>query len=177
MTVSEYFQMPETVLPEELIFGAVRLAEAPTPRHQAILRDIGLALMLHLREFPNGQIWFSPVDVVLDRRDDLVIQPDLVYVTIPNLGIVRDRIWGAPDLVVEVLSPHPRIGDLGERLTWFARYGVLECWLVLQDERRIEVIAFEDRQIADRHSFREDEPIRSRVLPEFGSSFNGMVNG
>jgi Uma2 family endonuclease len=51
------------------------------------------------------------------------------------VGIVTDRVWGPPDLVLEVLSPRPRIGTLQERIDWFSRYGVRECWLVHQDAR------------------------------------------
>ena len=88
---------------------------------------------------------------------------------------MRDRIWGAPDLVVEVLSPRPRIGRLAERLEWFARYGVRECWLFHQDDRRLDVLAFEGGAVAARHSFTEDEPVRSRVLPAFGESVASML--
>ncbi|RPJ60069.1 MAG: hypothetical protein EHM24_27445, partial [Acidobacteria bacterium] len=73
MTVDDYFQTPETVLPEELIYGVLRTAEAPTVRHQAAVRDIGFALMTYLLENPAGELWPSPVDVVLDRRRDLVV--------------------------------------------------------------------------------------------------------
>lgn len=53
---------------------------------------------------------------------------------------MKDRIRGAPDLVIEVVSPHPRIGPLDERLGWFAEYGVGECWLLHQPERRLKVL-------------------------------------
>ncbi|RPJ82059.1 MAG: Uma2 family endonuclease, partial [Acidobacteria bacterium] len=96
-----------------------------------------------------------------------VVQPDVVFVAAANLHIVKDRIWGAPDLVVEVLSPHPRIGRLDERLEWFARYGVRECWLLHQDERRLEIVTFAGRAIDARRSITKDERISSRVLPGF----------
>jgi Uma2 family endonuclease len=167
MTTNEYFRTPESVLPQELVFGAVRVADAPAPRHQAALRDIGVAMFLHVRERRLGQIWFAPIDVVLDRDRALVVQPDLIFVSSLRLDIVRDRVWGAPDLVVEVLSPDPRIGRLDERLQWFAAYGVGECWLLHQPSLRLEVLTFEQGALRNRRAFDQFEPIVSRVLPEF----------
>ena len=73
---------------------------------------------------------------------------------------------GAPDLVVEVLSPNPRIGMLGERVGWFQEYGVNECWLIHQLEQRLEVLNFTGGNVIERASFDQKTPIRSRVLPE-----------
>ena len=94
----------------------------------------------------------SPIDVVLDRDRRLVVQPDLIVVAEERLSMVTDRVWGPPDLVVEVLSPWPRIGTLDERIGWFAQYGVRECWLVHQDTRTVEVLEFSAGTIADRRA-------------------------
>ena len=84
--------------------------------------------------------------------------------------IVRDRVRGAPDLVVEVLSPHPRIGETEERVGWFAEYGVRECWLIHQDRREVAVIGFVDRRLGERRLSSAWDPIAVDVLPEFGRS-------
>ncbi len=74
---------------------------------------------------------------------------------------------GAPDLVVDVLSPNPRIGTTSERVAWFAEYGVRECWLVHQDRRELTVIEFANRRIGTQHVFSYRDPIRSTVFPDF----------
>lgn len=104
----------------------------------------------------------------------LVVQPDLIVVANARLRIVSDRVWGAPDLVVEVVSPHPRIGTLDERLGWFAEYGVREYWLVHQIWGQIEVVQFDGGQIAQR-LFEKDEPLRSIVVPEFTASLASIL--
>lgn len=171
MTTDDYFRTPETVLPQELVYGVLRDAAAPTLGHQFVLGQFFMAIALHLRDHGAGAVWLSPIDVVLDPVDHLIVQPDLVTVSTERLHIVTDRVRGAPDLVLEVLSPHPRIGRLDERLSWFARHGVRECWLVHQSVREVEVIQFAHREFESRQFFLEDETIRSTVLPDFHQSF------
>jgi Uma2 family endonuclease len=117
----------------------------------------------------------SPIDVVLDREKNLVVQADLIVVLNDRRHIVADRVWGAPDLVVEVMSPRPRIGSLDERLSWFAQYGVRECWLVRSAIRQIEVISFADGRAADRRVFEPHESIASAVLPGLTETPESML--
>jgi len=177
MTVDEYFtETPETVKPMELIFGTLRVAESPTPRHQMAVADLFRALDSHVRARQLGQVWVAPLDVVLDEEQALIVQPDLFFISNDRAWIVRDRVRGAPDLAIEVLSPHPRIGTTTERIDWFARYGIRECWLVHQDTVSIEVLRFADGRVASRRRFTRRQPVVSAVLPEFGSSLDGMLN-
>src|SRR5262245_58556773 len=150
LTTAEYLRTPETVQPQELIYGALRVADAPSPKHQSAVLAFSLALFPFVRQNHLGRIYISPIDVILDERRHLIVQPDLLFISRSRLGIVRDRVRGAPDLVLEVLSPNPRIGDLDERLKWFAFYGVHECWLLHQLARRLEIVGFESGEIARR---------------------------
>jgi Uma2 family endonuclease len=175
MTTAEYLRTPESLVPTELIYGKLRVAESPLPRHQAVVLDMSLALVAHVEERRLGQIWISPLDVILDAERALIVQPDLFFISNERSYILQDRVRGAPDLVVEVLSPNPRIGKLGERIRWFQEYGVNECWLVHQLERRIEVLNFSGSNVVERASFDERTPIRSRVLPDFDRTLGSML--
>src|SRR5258706_6912900 len=110
MTVDEYFRTPETVKPAELAFGVLRVAESPTARHQSAVAQLFRALDRHVSERDLGQMWLAPLDVVLDQERALIVQPDLFFVSNERAWMVVDRVHGAPDLVIEVLSPNPRIG-------------------------------------------------------------------
>ena len=175
MTTDEYLRLPEKLVPEELVYGFVRSAASPTPGHQWVLGKLFLALTSHVDERRLGRVWPAPLDVVLDREAHLIVQPDLLFVNTERMGIVTDRVWGAPDLVVEVLSPRPRIGTLDERIGWFAKYGVRECWLVHQHAREVEVLQFEAESVASRGTFAADMPIRSSVLPGFNGSLEEIL--
>ncbi len=175
MTTAEYLQTPETVVPQELIYGQLRVADAPFVPHQRLVGDWFRALDAHVRASGLGEILLSPIDVVLNGPRALILQPDLLYVSRERSEIVRDQVWGAPDLVLEVLSPEPRIGKLEERLRWFAEYGVGECWLVHQYERRVDVLRFEQGEVVSRTSFARNEPVVSTVLPAFRGSFDSVT--
>jgi Uma2 family endonuclease len=130
------------------------------------------ALDAHVASRRLGEVWLAPLDVILDERRALIVQPDLLFISNAREGIVKDRVRGAPDLVVEVLSPHPRIGRPEERVNWFRDYGVRECWLVHQDRRDVTVMNFETgRQWVHGAC----DPIRSDVLPEFSHTLDEML--
>jgi Uma2 family endonuclease len=175
MRSEDYFKTPETLTPTELIFGAMRFADAPTPRHQSAVLQLLLALDAHVRSRDLGQMWVAPLDVVLDQRRDLIVQPDLFFISNERAFIVRDRVRGAPDLVIEVLSPNPRIGSTEERLQWFAEYSVRECWLLHQDHRSLTVVRFAGQRIAARDVYQRRDSIASGVLPEFTSCVDDIL--
>jgi len=175
VTTDQYFRMPETRLPQELVFGLLRDAPAPTPGHQAVVGRLHVALSSHLGRHASGRVWLSPIDVVLDRTRHLVVQPDLIVLTHARLHLVTDRVWGAPDLVIEVMSPRPRIGTLQERLDWFAEYGVREIWLYDQTTARLQVLVSEGGRIQRQNSFAAGEPIVSDVLPLLGATTAQML--
>ena len=170
LTVDEYLRTPETMLPQELVWGMVRDAPAPAPGHQWAVGRCFIVLTEHVQRHAAGRVWVSPIDVVLDRERDLVVQPDLIVVAEARIGIVTDRVWGPPDLVIEVLSPRPRIGTLEERIGWFAQYGVRECWLVHQDARTVEVVEFSSGIVAERRAYLSQQRLRSSVLPAFSAT-------
>lgn len=174
MTTADYLQTSETVRPQELVYGVLRAADAPLPVHQRAVLVLARVLDAHVRAHRLGEVWVSPLDVILDFDAALVVQPDLFFVSRDRAGIVTDRVRGAPDLVVEVLSPNPRIGYLEERVEWFARYGVRECWLLHQFERRLEVLGFDGGAVRRREILEADEPVRSAVLPRFTSTLDAM---
>lgn len=168
MTTAEYFRSGETVQPQELAYGTLRVAESPTIHHQRVVRDVTIALHAHVSARGLGEVLPAPMDVVLDDEAALVVQPDILFIAAGRASILGDRVTGAPDLVVEVLSPHPRIGQLDERITWFARYGVRECWLIDLRRRAVVVLAFAAGRTLGREMATGEARIPSAVLPELG---------
>src|SRR5437899_12635967 len=81
MRVDDYFKTPETLTPMELVFAALRVSDAPTPRHQSAALHLCLALDRHVRQRQLGRVLIAPLDVVLSERDSLTGQPDLFAVS------------------------------------------------------------------------------------------------
>ena len=173
--VNEYLEEEETSRPQELVWGYVREAPSPGPPHQHAVFQFTVAWHEHVAEFALGRVLISPMDCVLERERALVVQPDVLSVSMEGTQIITDRVWGAPDLVLEVLSPKPRIGTLDERLEWFARYGVRECWVYDQFARQLEVIACAEGAVKARTPFDFHDRMVSRVFPRFGRSCSSIL--
>jgi Uma2 family endonuclease len=164
LTVHEYFERPETVKPEELASGVVREPPMPSYGHQLVATRLMVRLHEHVEQLGLGQVC-GAVDVVLDPQAALVVQPDILFVTSARLGIIRERVWGAPDLVVEVLSPSTARRDRTTKLGWYRAHGVSECWLVDAGQRTVEV--FDLQSTTPSRLFTETEAMRSHVLPHW----------
>lgn len=165
VTASEYLSGPETMRRRELIWGVVRDAPGPSAYSHEIPRsELEFLLQLHVRGHKLGRVLAGPTDVVLDEPKALILQPDIIFVSTDRLHIIRDRVWGAPDLVIEVLSPGTRRYDRHQKLGWFREYGIRECWLVDPKDREITVHAF-DVAAPGVTVFKAEDTLQSKVLP------------
>lgn len=167
LTTAEYLQTVESMRVQELIYGTLRIAESPLVRHQQLLLELAVLMRVFVGQHRLGTVIIAPQDVILDPARALIVQPDLMFVSNARADIISDHVWGAPDLVVEVMSPQPRIGKLDERIGYFTQYGVKECWLLHQLSREIEVLKLREHGPERRRVFRNIEPIESDVLPYF----------
>ncbi len=164
LTLEAYLAGEETMRPQELEYGVLREPPAPGFHHQIVVGRIYERLERHVHRYKAGLMVLSPVDVILDTERALVVQPDLVFVSTDRLPICTDRIWGAPDLTVEVLSTTNRRHDREVKVEWYREYGVRECWLVDPAARRIDVIDL-TTAAGGSHVFEERQLMRSNVLP------------
>jgi Uma2 family endonuclease len=162
-TVEEYLGLPETNRPQELAYGILREPPSPFGPHQLVVGRLYSRLDMHVRWRHLGQVVLSPIDVVLDREQALVVQPDLVFISAERRDILTDRIWGPPDLAVEVLSTTRRQHDRVVKVTWYREYGVRECWVVDPDAREIEV--FDLTTESPSRIFSGRQAVRSQLFP------------
>ena len=170
LSTAEYLQTAESLRVQELFYGTLRVEDSPHFRHQNLLLEVAVLMRVFVGQHKLGTVCIAPQDVILDPARALVLQPDLMFISNARREIIGDHIWGAPDLVVEVMSPHPRIGKLDERVRCFAQYGVKECWLIHQLSREIEVLRLREHGTDARRVFRGVQRIESSVLPDFGIS-------
>jgi len=134
LSLHDYLALPETSQPAELLHGVVFLSPSPDSGHQSIVVEM-LRVFLPLVQL--GKWFTAPMDVVLDEGE--VLQPDLLWIAPERQAIISKRIMGAPDLVIEILSPSTLKRDRGPKFSLYERYGVRELWLVNPAPPSIEV--------------------------------------
>src|SRR5206468_3747005 len=92
---------------------------------------------------PVGRAYVAPFDVRFDEAN--VYQPDVLVVLEGHAArVTKKRVEGAPDLVVEVISPGTAVKDRNVKLRAYVRFGVREAWLVEAERRRFEIYRLRD---------------------------------
>jgi Uma2 family endonuclease len=136
-------QLPDDGNRYEAIAGDLYVTPAPSVRHQEIALRLVLELVRNLVDPGRGHVWFAPIGVRFPETGEGV-QPDIVFVSNERRGIVAsDEIRGAPDLVVEILSPTTERRDTGLKRVLYERHGVAEYWIVDPEAGAVDVWRFE----------------------------------
>ena len=167
--VGEYYQLPEYKQNNliELINGEVIIGMPPILKHQLIVKKI-LALLTAIEAKMGGIAFPAPTEVRLD--DTNIFEPDVLYVQPDNLSITQQdekRIIGAPNLIVEVLSPSTAKFDRQEKYQAYEKHGVNEYWIIDPVHDVIEVWNIGDGGTYVRQgAYGVDDTFDSAVLAE-----------
>ena len=105
------------------------------------------------------------MDVVFSN--DNTAQPDLLFISNENAGIIKDRVFGAPDLAVEILSASGIRRDRYEKLEQYARFGVKEYWIIDPANRSVEILTLRDGRYTLHSSAAQSGAVSSQVLAGF----------
>ena len=173
MTTGEYLAGPEAMVRRELVWGVVREPPSPFRKHQGVVTQATVLLSEHVLDHKLGRVYVSPLDVVFDRKNALVLQPDVMFVSHERREILNDFVEGPPDLVVEVISEGSRHYDRVAKLQWYRQYGVREYWVIDPEAQEIEVIQL-DAEPLQRRTYRGHEAVGSAVLPDFAETADGF---
>lgn len=162
-TYEEYSALPEGT-PCQLIGGEFVMSPAPTPYHQIISDNLHHLLGQFVRAHRLGRVIAAPIDVLFTEYD--VYQPDLIFIATDRLSTIGDRrIEGAPDLVVEILSPSTAAYDLWDKRLVYEASGVREYWIVDPSRRMIEIYRNVDGRFMRFDGGREKGGLSSSLLP------------
>jgi Uma2 family endonuclease len=137
LTYQDYLRFPDDGLRHELIDGEHFVTPTPVLRHQLVSERLGWELGAWVRSSKNGQVFYAPFDVILSDFD--VVEPDIMWVSNERRDILKKWAFGAPDLVVEILSPTTRRRDEAHKLRLYDRSGVCEYWLADPDAGTISM--------------------------------------
>ena len=170
-TYEDYQHTPEDKR-YELLDGELIMVPAPNLEHQRIGIRLGALLHGFVQERGLGEVFHAPCDVVLSNTD--VVQPDLLFVSNERAHLLLGgaNVLGAPDLVVEILSPSTAGRDRTLKRALYAKYGVKEYWLVDLDARTVTVLRLGEGAFEVEAIYGEGQTMTSSTLTGFSVGLN-----
>lgn len=171
-TYEDYKRLPDDGWRYEVIGGVLYMSPAPKTKHQRASNVLATSLTNFVEPSQLGRIYTAPIDVILP---DLAapVQPDILFIAQTRLGMITDNaIVGAPDLIVEILSPGNWIEDRRTKSALYAVAGVQEYWIVDVDRRTIEVFGLQGQTFEELGRYTAGETAASRLLQGFTISVN-----
>ena len=135
-TSADYMRLPEGT-PIQLIAGEFIMSPAALTLHQKISGYLFAKLYQFVTEQSLGEVFHAATDVHVSYQD--VYQPDIFFISNAHLfDIEEDGVYGAPDLVIEILSPSTASYDRGSKMDAYQKFGVKEYWIVDPKEKRLD---------------------------------------
>jgi Uma2 family endonuclease len=171
-TYEDYRKLPEGA-PYQLIGGELVLTPAPSTYHQIISFNLGLAIGNFVVSKQLGIVLFAPIDVYLEETE--TYQPDIIFIAQERMEIIEPaRINGAPDLVVEILSPSTAYYDLRKKYKVYEKCGVSEYWIVDPDEKSAQLFLLKEGKFALDQEAAVPGTIASRIIEGFSVSLESI---
>ena len=176
-TIEDYLALPDDVR-AELIDGRLIYMEAPSTLHQYFLTELTVSLHNFIRSNKRKcTVLFAPLDVQLDCDDKTMVQPDVMVICTRD-KITRNRIYGAPELCIEVTSPSTRSHDMKTKLRKYKDAGVREYWIVDIDRKQVICHFFEKHASPSIYSFETPVPVQifeCKLTIDFAEILNSFL--
>ena len=156
--------LPDDGLRHEIIDGEHFVSASPATRHQRIVGRLFAAFHTFLEEQPLGEAFIAPFDAVMSFHD--VVVPDLIFLSESRAHLLTAKnLQGAPDLVIEVLSPSTRRLDERLKRDLYERAGVEEYWLVDPDRNTFTIYRREGSRFLPPETFDSSAVVTTTLLP------------
>ena len=158
----------------ELIKGIVKKMSPTNRIHQEVIRDLSLSIISHPK-FDSSNVYIGPFDVRLPikskKKDTTVVQPDICIVCDAS-KLDEQGCNGAPDLIVEILSPSNARHDTDTKFNLYEEAGVKEYWIVQPQQKSILIYVLQDGKYIGLKPFGEDEFAQGRLFPNLKIEVN-----
>jgi Uma2 family endonuclease len=163
-TVEDYMLLEEGA-PFQLINCDLVMSPAPIPLHQQIQFALSEIIVLYyIKTGRKGQWLYAPTDVKFDEGN--VLQPDVLYIAEERKAeLIKERIEGAPDLVIEILSPSTGYYDLRQKKDVYEKYGVKEYIVIDPVSQNADLYALKDSVYYLHQKAKKNEKLNSIILP------------
>ena len=157
--------MADRFTPQHSVHGNPRSTQLVVG-HDTLVRRLHSSLEAYVTPRLLGKLWVG-IEIVLERREGIILKPDITFVVEGRESIVSDRVLGPPDMVLEVASPIAHSGSIEERVAWYSVYGVREYWLVQPQQEELAILELAHGGVRRRTLFDDITPLKSPLLPDF----------
>jgi Uma2 family endonuclease len=167
LTYEEYARLtpPDSSI-YELHNGQIVKMPTPTPKHQLFSTNLVTEINIFIRPKKLGRVIAAPMDTVFTPND--VLQPDILFLSTNNLHLIGDKkIEGAPDLVVEILSPSNHAKEMAYKKMIYELSGVREYWLVNLENQTITQYENLEKEFVKRQVLQKTDVLQAIVLQGF----------
>ncbi|MDQ1266883.1 MAG: hypothetical protein QG635_2036 [Bacteroidota bacterium] len=176
LTYEDYYNLNDGIR-YELIKGELFMSPAPIIFHQHYSIEFSLFLKKYVKDNDLGIVLVSPADVILDNYN--TVQPDILFIAKENYNIIKERgIFGAPDVIFEILSPSTAKTDRHTKKEIYERFGVKEYWIIDLKNRFVEVFINISGKYELSASGSENEIVKSEIISGFeadlGKQFSAL---
>jgi Uma2 family endonuclease len=142
LTYEDYVLLPNDRNRHEILEGELTVTPAPSTKHQTASGNLFVLLAHHIKQRDLGKLFHAPIDLILESTS--VLQPDLLFVSKARQNIITERaVEGAPDLVIEILSPATSRTDRTTKAQIYSRHRVPAYWIVDPEQEVIEIYLLE----------------------------------
>ena len=168
----------------EIIKGKIlEMSPAPNVNHQQISRKINRYLDQYFQN-RSCELFYAPFDVALLNKKKSTPEKDIFTVIQPDLCIICDaekiadgkKCIGAPDLIIEILSPGNSKKEMDIKFDLYEEAGVLEYWLVYPEEKSIIMYVLKDKKYIGLKPFTEDQILKSPLFSDFELDLKKIFN-
>lgn len=169
-TIDDIYNLPEGQR-AELIDGKLYMMAAPSRIHQEFVHFLDRTIGNYIHD-RNGdcKVYPSPFAVYLNADSDIYVEPDISVICDKD-KLIDEGCKGAPDWIIEIISPSSRSMDYVKKLLKYGTAGVREYWIVDPDKQRVMVYNFE-HETAEEYSF--SDKVKAGIYEDFEIDFTGI---
>lgn len=169
-TIEDIYNLPDGQR-AELIDGELYMMTTPNRIHQKLVKDFTYLIEEHIRR-KNGdcEVYPAPFAVFLNANNDIYLEPDISVICDKN-KLTDEGCKGAPDWIIEIVSPSSRAMDYNKKLLKYGTAGVREYWIVDPMKERITVYNFEHDTVEE-YSF--SDKVKAGIYEDFEIDFAGI---
>lgn len=170
-TIDDIYDLPDGQR-AELIDGELFMMAAPGTKHQRLVMTLSNSIFSYIQSRQGTcEVFSAPFAVFLYKNDKIYLEPD-ISVICDKSRITEEGCMGAPDWIIEVVSPSSRSRDYGKKLFLYRNAGVKEYWIVDAQKQRITVYNFENDEVEE-YSF--SDRIKAGIYEDLVMDFSEIT--